>query len=261
MSYRVAQGWLHRPLPRARPHLRLFCLPYAGGGAAFYRPWAAELPETVELLAVQPPGRAERLAEPPLESVPAIADALAQALQPWLDRPYVLFGHSMGAVVAAEVVRSISARHGPAPAHLVVSARRPPHLRSPEAPLRHLSDAEFVLEIQRRYGGIPPEVLQHADLMALLLPCLRADIAALETFQPALRAPLACPITVLGGSDDHLTPAEHLEAWRRETHGACQVHLLPGDHFYLTPQRAAVLALLCRILAAQRAGEPREFPA
>lgn len=249
MSHRIAEGWLHRPLPRAQPRARLFCFHHAGGAASAYRSWAAELPETLEVLPVQLPGRAERLSEPALNDVPSIVAAVVDALCPWLDRPYALFGHSMGAVIAAEAARRLSELDLRQPAHLVVSARRPPHLRSPDAPLQHLSDAEFVLEIQRRYGGIPPEVMQHADLMALLLPGLRADIAALENFQPPARAPLACPITVLGGQSDALTPPAHLEAWRRETRDDCHVQLLPGDHFYLTPQRDAVLALLRQRLA------------
>ena len=193
-------------------------------------------------------------ADPFAHAAAAIVEAVVDALCPWLDRPYALFGHSMGAVTGSEVARRLASLGLRQPAHLVVSARRPAHLRSPDAPLQHLSDAEFVLEIQRRYGGIPPEVMQHADLMALLLPGLRADIAALENFQPPARAPLACPITVLGGQSDALTPPAHLEAWRRETRDDCHVQLLPGDHFYLTPQRDAVLALLRQRLAPHHRG-------
>lgn len=256
MSYRVAEGWLHRPAPRVAPRMRLLCFPYAGGGAAFYRPWAAELPEDIELLAVQLPGRADRLREPALDSVPAIVDRLVRVLAPWVDSPYVLFGHSMGAIVAAEVARSLIAQGPRAPSHLVVSGRRPAHLRGTEAPLRDLPDAEFVLEIQRRYGGIPAEVLQHADLMALLLPCLRADIAALERFAPGVRPPLACPVTVLGGAHDPLTPLPHLEAWRRDTVHPCEVRTFAGDHFYLTPQREAVLSVLRDVMAPAPVQQP-----
>ena len=103
-------------------------------------------------------------------------------------------------------------------------------------------DAEFIAEIQRRYGGIPAAVVQEADLMALLLPGLCADIEALETHLPAARPPLTCPIAVFGGDRDGVTPLAHLEAWRGETTGPVRVRVFSGGHFYLDPCRAEVIA-------------------
>jgi medium-chain acyl-[acyl-carrier-protein] hydrolase len=126
--------------------------------------------------------------------------------------------------------------------HLFVSGRRPSHVPDPQPPLSHLDDAGFVAEINRRYGGIPAELLAHADVMALLLPSLRADIRALEDFGVRRGATIACPITALGGHDDPLAPLEHLQAWRDDTDHAFQVRQFPGDHFYLDACRADVLA-------------------
>lgn len=242
--------WLQITTQRPRAKARLICFPHAGVGAAVYRFWPAGLPEDLEVCAVQLPGRANRLSEPALASIPALVDALVPALMPHLDLPFAFFGHSMGAVLACEVARALRASGGAVPEHLIVSGRRPPSIPNPDPPLHCLPDDQFVEEIDRRYGGIPVEVLEHDDLMALLLPCLRADVTALETFQPRREPPLDCPISAFGGSEDSLTPRDHLDAWRSETRGVFRVRIFPGDHFYLDPRRAEVLAELSSTLAS-----------
>lgn len=241
--------WLQRFVPRPHARARLFCFHYAGVGASVYRLWPAALPADLEVCAVQLPGRGNRLREPALPSIPALVEALLPELRPQLDLPFAFFGHSMGAVLASEVARALH-RHGPTPRHLLVSGRRPPHWPTPDPLLHLLPDAEFVTEINRRYGGIPPEVAQHKELLDLLLPCLRADIAALETHTPPpSREPLSCPISVFGGAADPLTPRDHLDAWRSETTGAFRVRVFPGDHFYLNACREALLADLTATVA------------
>jgi medium-chain acyl-[acyl-carrier-protein] hydrolase len=246
-----ANPWLQRFTPRPAARARLYCFHHAGVGAAVYRPWLAGLPAELELVAVQLPGRANRLDEPPVDRLGALVDALLPALRAEFDgKPFAFFGHSMGAVLAAELARALRDAGAPGPQQLIVSGRRPPHWPSSEPALHRLADDAFVAEIQRRYGGIPAELLQHADVMALLLPSLRADIAALETHQPpAGRAPLDCALSVFGGSDDPLTPREHLDGWRGETRGPFRVRVFPGDHFYLSGRRDALLADLSVRLA------------
>jgi surfactin synthase thioesterase subunit len=188
------------------------------------------------------PGRAERLHEPAIASLSVLIAAIADAVSTHLDVPFAFFGHSMGAVLASGVAREMAARGLPQPRHLIVSGRRPPRVPDIASPLTGLPDAQFVAEINRRYGGIPREILQETEVLALLLPTLRADIAALETYQPAPGNPLRCAITALGGTEDALTPRSHLEAWRCETTGPFKLRLFPGGHFFIEPQRAAVLA-------------------
>jgi medium-chain acyl-[acyl-carrier-protein] hydrolase len=240
--------WLQRLSTRPGT-FRLFCFPHAGGAAGVYRLWPAALPESIEVFAAQLPGRANRFHEAPAVGIAQIVDELVRALRPLLTMPFALFGHSMGALVAVQVARALADAGGPIPSHLVVSGRRAPHVPDIETPLTSLPDGQFVAEIDRRYGGIPAEVLGDADVLSLLLPSLRADIAALEAFRPTTLPSMPFPITVFGGSDDRLVPREHLESWRGLTSRSFRVRAFPGGHFYLDRQRAAVLADLSATLA------------
>lgn len=258
----MSGAWILRFAPRPYARGRLFCFSHAGVGAAPYRLWAAGLPPELELCAIQLPGRANRLNEPPLDSIPAIVTALVVALRDELDGPFAFFGHSMGAIIASETARALTTQGIASPHHLFVSGRRPPHVPDSWPPMHRLSDAAFVAEINRRYGGIPAEVLEHRDLMELLLPSLRADITALETYQPSPAPSLPCPISALGGIDDPFAPREHLEAWRSETRSAFRVQMFPGGHFYLEPRRDEVLADVVATLSAMLAGPaPKEAAA
>ena len=237
-------AWLNRIAPRKWASARLFCFAYAGGGPSIFRLWPAGLPHQLDVCAVQLPGRQNRLNEPPIASIPKIVEALTVAMSPFLDMPYALFGHSMGAVLAWEVARTLVLRGGQEPTYLFVSGRRAPHIEDTAPPLHKLTDDDFVRELNRRYGGIPTELLRDRDVLGLLLPGLRSDIAALETFTPASRPPLRCPISAFGGSHDPQTPHAYLEAWRKETSNAFRVRIFPGDHFFLDQRRPEVLAEL-----------------
>jgi medium-chain acyl-[acyl-carrier-protein] hydrolase len=155
----------------------------------------------------------------------------------------------MGAVLANEIARALWEREAVAPRHLFVSSRRPPHMPASETNLHTLPDDELIKEIDLRYGGVPGELMHSTDLLALLIPVLRADIAALETFQPSKRAALPCPISAFGGAGDPLVPRNDLEAWRDQTDGPFRVRVFPGGHFYLDLQRDALLADLSATLA------------
>lgn len=224
-------AWIIGPRPGPGARLRLFCFPYGGAGASLYRGWSAALPATVAVCPVQLPGRENRLTEPSFRRLQPLIQALADGLTPYLDLPFALFGHSMGALVSFELARELR-RRGRFPACLLVSSFRAPHLPDPDPPIYHLPDAEFIQELAD-LGGTPPEVLENAELMELVLPRLRADLEVCDTYSYVPEAPLACPITALGGVDDQEVRPEELEGWREHTSGAFRLRLFSGDHFYL----------------------------
>lgn len=243
-----ARGWLICTQPKPKPQLRLLCFPFAGGGAGIYRTWAQALPETVEVEAVQLPGRERRIDEPPYQSLRQLIAAFADAVLPGLDGPVALFGHSMGAMIAYAFAHELRRRGAPQPVHLLVSGRRAPHLVEPE-PWHRLPDAQFLARL-RQLGGVPEVLWQEPELMARFLPVLRADFMVNEAEAYVPTPPLACPITAYGGlSDDGVAPAT-LDAWRDHTEGAFARELLPGDHFFVQNAREPLLTSLARRLQA-----------
>ncbi len=242
-------AWLQNFGATRQPVARLFCFPHAGGVPAIFRPWRDGIPEQVELTAIQLPGRGGRLREPPIASIPALTDLITYELLPYLDRPYAFFGHSMGAVLALEIARAAVKAGRDAPAHVFLSARRPPHLPRLEADLHRLPDDAFLKLLGARYGGVPAEVLQEPDLLALFLPTLRADITALETFAAPEHEPLTCALTAYGGDQDGLVTLDQLRAWRAYTTGPFRVKQFRGGHFYLNGERAELLSDVAQALA------------
>lgn len=234
----------------AHPAVRLVCFPYAGAGAAAYRPWIPLLPAGVELWAVELPGRATRIAEPAVTDLAALADALASAVAAEVPGAFALFGHSMGALLAFEVCRRLARAGGPWPRHLVVSGRRAPQLPRSRPSVASLPDAELVGVIVERYGGIPEPVLRQPELMSLFLPTLRADLCALEGHEHMPGPRLAVPITALAGTDDDNAPPADMAGWQQQTSARFALHAFAGDHFFIHAQRSAVIERLRRDVLA-----------
>jgi medium-chain acyl-[acyl-carrier-protein] hydrolase len=239
--------WFIPGRPGVDPSLRLFCFPYAGGGAVIYRRWAESLPRSVEVLAVQPPGRGNRIREAPLLRVSAIVEALAAEVVPYLDRPFAFFGHSLGALVAFELARRLRRERGVEPARLFVSGRRAPHVPGDEPVTHDLPATEFIAEL-RRLNGTPPEVLEHEELMELMIPLLRADFEVCETYKFEPGPPLTCPVTAFGGIEDRDVTREYIAAWREHTTGPFLMRMLPGDHFFIHSAEATLLQVVAREL-------------
>ncbi len=248
-----ADAWFPYRVPRPEARLRLFCFPCAGQGASAFRGWQAALPTSIDVWAAQLPGRETRFAEPPFQRLDPLVKALTPRLLPHLDRPFALFGHSMGALVAFEVARRLRREHGLSPTRLTVSACAAPHLPRAVPPAHNLPDAEFRRAL-RRYGGTPEAVLADEELMRLLSPLVRADLAVCETYDCAAEAPLEVPISVYGGLDDDTVWWDDLQAWREQTCGPFAIRLLPGGHFY--HQNGPGRDLLPRLLGDDLAAEP-----
>lgn len=252
MQPELKSPWIAFARRIPEPRIRLLCFPYAGGGAGIYRGWAQLLPADVEVLPVELPGRAGRFREPALSSVSALIAAAGPALEPFLDRPYALFGHSMGAVLAFELAGWARRRGLPSPCRLFVSARRAPHLPDNDKPPMHdLPDDEFKSRL-RELNGTPEEVLEHPELMEMMLPLLRADFTVVETYEHQEGEPFSCPISALGGLRDEEVSRDHLAEWRRYTAAEFSLRMFPGDHFYLQPDRHALLTAVAQDLAQQR---------
>lgn len=245
--------WFRRSYARERAELRLFCFPYAGGTANVYRDWEQYLLPTIEVLPAQLPGRGPRLREPSFVSLPDLVKALTTAITPLLDRPFAFFGHSMGAVIAFELARSVRQALACEPEVLCVSARRAPQVPNDEPPSYNLANNEFIAELQR-IDGTPREVLQHTELMELVVPVLRADFQLIQTYQYEAGAPLACPIAAYGGLEDNEVPRELLSMWRGQTTSGFALHMLPGDHFFLRSAQTLLLEILARQLEEAVAG-------
>ena len=238
--------WLVRPRPRPGARLGLYCLPSAGGGAGLFRAWPPLLPDDVEVCAVQLPGRDARRAEPPFTRLTPLVLALADALASELDRPYALYGHSVGARIAFELAREQRRRGRPGPELLVVSGRRPPHTPDRD-PLHSLGDQQLIARLSR-IGGTPEPVLREPELMALFLPTVRADLAVNELEDHRDEPPLACPILAYAGSHDDRCRPDELDAWRDHTAGAFAREVLPGAHFFIQSAAPALLSSLSRAL-------------
>jgi medium-chain acyl-[acyl-carrier-protein] hydrolase len=227
--------------------LRLFCFPYAGGGASIFRTWSAGLPATIEVCPVQLPGRETRLKEAPYPHLPPLVQAMTQALMPSLDKPFAFFGHSMGALVSFALARQLCRQANLRPVHLFVSACSAPQFPLLCHALHTLPDPELIEEL-RRLNGTPQAALACPELMQLMLPILRADFAMCATYAYASEPPLDCPITVFGGMQDVAVRRERLQAWRFQTGAACAFHTLPGDHFFLHTAQLSLLSILAQEL-------------
>jgi surfactin synthase thioesterase subunit len=225
----------------------MFCFPYAGGTALIFKKWADLLPSTVEVISVELPGRGVRLKEPPFVSVPALIDALEVAIRPLLDKPFVFFGHSMGAIITFELARSLHRRHGREPQALFISGRRAPQVPSSQPITYNLPKDEFIEELVK-LDGTPKEVIEHTELMEMLIPLLRADFQLVQTYEYVPDTPLRCPITVYSGLRDHHITRDMLLPWKEQTSSRFTLHMLPGDHFFLRPSQALLLGLLTREL-------------
>jgi medium-chain acyl-[acyl-carrier-protein] hydrolase len=234
--------WIQVSYSRPAARLRLYCFPYAGSGAGVFRSWSDGLDQRIEVRAIVPPGRERRFVEPALDAVTVMADGLLPALLPALDPPFALFGHSLGAMLAYETARRLTAA-GQAPVHLMVSASRAPHHPKDGIQYHRLPDAEFLPAVSG-LGGTPPELTESAELVELMLPTLRADFTAAETYSQEPDPPLPCPITAFAGSDDPVVSGAGVQAWAAHSGAGFRAHVLPGDHFFIATARSALLELI-----------------
>lgn len=258
ISRSISSNWLKCFIPRSDPEVRLICLPHAGGAASAYASWAPLLPEWVELQAVQLPGREDRLGEPMISSLPALVRALLPRLLPITDRPWLLFGHSMGAALGYEICQALLRLRQPLPRRLVVSGREAPMLSRRDS-LHRQHDDQLTAELVRLEPSMA-ELLAHSDMRQMILPVVRNDYQLINNYHPNPDdPPLSIDVTAMAGdADEELLPGD-VDGWADTTLTFFSQHLFPGRHFYLREQRDDVVLLLTELLSAAR-GSQSEVP-
>ncbi|GAB3456764.1 alpha/beta fold hydrolase [Streptomonospora sediminis] len=258
MSPDPAPSWLRRFRPRPGARIRLVCLPHAGGGANAFRAWASLLPAGVDVVCVQYPGREDRFGEALVDDMAAAVDSIAAELAPLLDRPYALFGHSMGSAVAFELARRLRDGGAAEPDRLFASGRKAPG-QAPASGIHLAGDDAVVAELVR-LGGTQREVLADPDLRASVLAYVRNDYRLVERYRPFAGEPLRCPVSVFIGDTDPEVDAEQARGWSETTTGRVDVSVFPGGHFYLAANRDAVAAALLNRLDPALAAASAPWP-
>lgn len=240
--------WLRcfHPVPSASR--RLICLPHAGGSASYYFALSKALSVNVDVVAIQYPGRQDRRTERCRESIAELADEIATVVRPLLaDRPLTFFGHSMGAVLAFEVARRLEAE-GIVLTGLFVSGRRAPSAHRDERV--HLRDDEGLLAEVRMLSGTAGQLLEDDEVVRMVLPAIRSDYKAVETYQYQPGPDVSCPVVALIGTDDPKVTVDEAMAWSRHTTGEFRLRTFSGGHFYLDSCLPEVVGELARHLGA-----------
>ncbi len=234
------------PLPGAR--IRVVCFPHAGGSASYYHPVSRALSDPAEVLVLQYPGRQDRRNESCIEDLDELADAITTALRGRLDVPTVLFGHSMGATLAFEVARRLEAA-GTAPSALMVSGRRPPGQLVPES-VHTSTEAQLIAHVSK-LNGTDANVLADPDIRSMVLPAIRSDYKAAETYRYRPGPALTCPVVALTGDNDPQVSVAEAARWKEYTTGEFSLEVFEGGHFFFMTAPDKPLALLAERIAAQ----------
>ena len=249
----TATAWLSVGHEAPTESIRLFCLPYAGGDAWIFRNWQNLIRKGILVCPLHLPGRGKRIREPAFNRVYEFVRAITASLSGYFSSPFAIFGHSLGSVLAYEIVRHLAAAGGPQPVHLFLSGQPVPTQgkQSTLPPTYLLPDEAFLTELENRYGAAPHNIRENEELMKLILPALRADMELYETYVYKDAPPLSCPLAVFAGDDDGVILGK-LKAWRHKTSGAFKLKTFPGGHFYLHEQENDLVHAIGTLLGGDR---------
>ncbi len=236
--------WLRDWSAGGEVSVRLLCIPGLASNAHIYRPWARLLPSSIGVLGVELPGHGARMDEPPATELSELADGpLLEEVAALADRPLVIFGHSMGALVGLELGRRISERLPFRPALFVAAGSDGPQSRKPVPDPDRMTDAE-VSQFLVAWGGTSAEVLGDPDYARLLLRLVRAELAMLRRYRFTPGQPLGCPVRAYIGADDPLVTIADAQGWCLTGEGETEVRTFSGGHFFFQTDEAAVLRQL-----------------
>lgn len=235
--------WFNSLQSQAEAKLNIFFFPHAGGGTLTFRTWQKYLPSSVGCYFTQLPGREQRIGELPFHRLKPLIQELGKAILPYLDTPFVFFGHSMGALISFELARELRRNNLPLPLHLFVAACAAPQIQDWHPQIHTLSDSDFLKEIST-YAGLPNEILSDREAMQTILPASRADFTLCETYHYLPEAALACPISAFGGIVDSYVAFEDIAAWRVQTSASFIMRMFPGNHFFLHEAKEQIVQLI-----------------
>lgn len=241
--------WIFSPKPNPKAKLRFFCFPYAGGGTSIFRDWVNGLPLDVEVCHVQLPGHDTRIREKPFSHLTPLMDTMVPGLLPYLDMPFIFYGHSMGALLCFEASRQLRRQHNLQPKHLFVSGSRAPQRPSVLKVTHHLPDQLFINEINKCYKAIPNEILNDREMMQIFLPILKADFSIIETYEYTPDIPLSCPISAFGGLQDEMVSLEDISAWQDQTSSKFILQMIEGEHFFINYKKREILKAITEQIA------------
>jgi surfactin synthase thioesterase subunit len=253
MKTSQAPSWFICPQARSEARLRLFGFPYAGGGAPVFRFWGRELPKEIEFHAVQLPGRGSRLSEPCFTRMQAMVQALGEALQPLLERPFAFFGYSLGALIMFELSRWLRRFRLKSPSHLFAAACQAPQLfemkgPDPKLPVYALAEPDLLKYLEGFQFAPAKTLFESEPLRELFLPTIRADLEIGAMYHYVSEPPLDIPITAIGGDHDPLVTLNQIQAWKRQTSKDFRCHEISAGHDFLESKRDFLLELIKREL-------------
>ncbi len=239
----MTRAWLKGIQPDSKVTMRLFCFSYAGGGASTYLRWRPHITNSIDICALQPPGREDRISEQPISDLSTLISHIADVITPHTKIPYAFFGHCNGALVSFELAREMRRRNIMPPQHMFVSSFRSPGRRNTNRVLHDLPQSTF-LDHLRAYGGMPEEILNNDQLMDSLMPTIRADFSLHENYAYREEKSLDCPFTILGGLQDSIVNRKELSGWRDKTRNSAKISMFPGGHFFIDTHREYLLKMI-----------------
>lgn len=233
---------IYIPNPKPNALLRLLCFPYAGGSSATYIPWKNTLSPDIELAVVQLPGRGIRLSDSPYQTMMEVVNALFVEIQTLIGKPFIFYGHSMGARIAYELALMLYQRNCELPIHLIASGSIAPCTDLKTEKIHHLPDKTFIEKVAS-LNGTATEVLANQEIMQLVLPALRADFKIVENYHREENRVLPTKISVFAGKDENVCIAD-LESWFDLFQYNTGIHWIAGNHFFIDKNPQAVLRLV-----------------